>query len=586
MKASGWLAVLVFGVALLVGSAAPQLHAQDSDGESAVVEDLEPVNVNQANVDDLLEIPGMDPDLARAIVAYKREAGPVDSVEALVRSPLITPSRLLAVRPWLTAERTSPDWGGALSATVRSGTTSRKEEMKVLAGRGAFGFAARLRRTAAAEESAPAAWSAVVRVRPAPGVTIVLGDQAPIDGLGLLIGVTSRPGVRGALSAREGTPWRAEEESELRRSAPTPDNRRLRGASLGLGRHLTLGAFRYDAGLTTFIDESDEPAPAARVLLFGLSAAGVSARAFLHDGRPWVGARSGLTLAKSRVTFEAARDPLGRHRYALAVESAPRSPVTFRFSRIAGAPLFVNPLGADSEKAPASAEQIETGRNENRNETALFCRARPLRRMAVELEVRSAVDRATARRGWDRPVGTGIARVELSPGGGWSLNGETRVENRGAPGPSSESDAPVRRHSGKLVAGWSRARAHVRLEWQGRFEIETPPGGTAAAPVGGVQDLLSARGRWPLSRVFSIAGGVAHYRLPPSAPLVLYEERPAGLPPAVFVRGAEQRLHLALAADLRALDAGVFLARRRPLDFGSPSEVSWGLSLALKTGGR
>src|SRR6185436_2045628 len=105
------------------------------------------------------------------------------------------------------------------------------------------------------------------------------------------------------------------------------------------------------------------------------------------------------------------------------------------------------------------------------------------RRLAFELEVRGAVDPATTRRNWDRPVGSGIARLETSPGGGWSLAAEARIETRGSPGPSAEADAPVRRHAARLTAGWQKGGAHLRLEWQGRFDIEVPPGGQAVAPL-------------------------------------------------------------------------------------------------------
>jgi hypothetical protein len=349
-----------------------------------------------------------------------------------------------------------------------------------------------------------------------------------------------------------------------------------------------IGVFRYGAGAAGVT--GDEEAMPARVFLAGLdlgggaaSSARLSPRGFLYDGRLWSGLSGALSLSGGRVGFENARDPSGRHRMALAAAGRQGRRVQFRLSYTGGAPGFVNPLGSDSEHQPVTSHLIDTGSNENRSETAVLVRASPVRRLALELEVRGAVDRSTVRRSWDRPVGTGILRIEASPGGGWSLAGETRIENRGAPGPSAEADAPVRRHSARLTAGWEKGRAHLRFDWQGRFDLELPPGGAGTATLSQVQDLVALRGRWPLSRLLWLAGGVAQYRLPPAAPAVLYEERPANLPPGVFVRGAEDRVHGAFGFVTGMFEIGSFLSRRRDRSSGELN-VSWGLMFGVARG--
>jgi hypothetical protein len=604
---------LVASVALAIALSGGTGAAQESgDVPSANLEELDPVNINEASVTELLEIPGMDPGLARAIVAFRLEAGPLDSVEALYRSASITASRLLEVRPWLTAEPPGRATTFDLSQTVRSATTppSPRLETKLSAGRGGVFVAARTRRLlSAADGAVRSVVTGLLRVRPGRGLTLSLGDLAPVEGLGLLMGVSSRPPTRGALAphgALSSGPWGARPDGDLRRTPPAPDGRFLRGAAAAVGSHIVLGAFEYHAGITAYREE-ETVTPPARVLLGGFqfgpagkealesgdrgasgagapSSRGLAARTIFYDGRFWLGTTAAVPLPGSRVTLETVLDPARRHRVGLAVESAGSTRLQFRFSHVAGPRAFVNPLGADCERAPASGEFLETARNENRSETALFARARAFRRVAFELEVRSALDPATARRGWDRPVGTGIARLEASPGKGWALTAETRMENRGAPGPSGDADAPLRRHSARLAAGWDRGRAHLRVEWQGRIDFQVPPGGTATAPLDQVQDLVSARARWPLSRTIWIGGGVAHYRLPPASPGVVYEERPTGLSPAVFVRGTERRIHLAAALRLKRVEAGAFVARRQ--SGVETNDLTWGGVLRLRTGER
>lgn len=591
MKKSPFMAIAAVVVPLAIAPIAAT--AQETTDVPTNLEELDPVNINEASVADLLEIPGMDPGLARAIVAYRLEAGPLDSVEALYRTPAITPSRLLEVRAWLTAERRARAMSVDLSQAVRSASTppSPRLDTKMALARGGVFLAARARRVLSGEDDAPrTAVTGLLRVKPARALTLTLGDMAPVEGLGLLVGISSRPPSRGAL-APDGSllsgPWVPRADGDLRRTPPTPDGRFLRGAAAALGSHVVLGAFQYHAGATAY-SEGDQVAPPARVLLGGAQLGGepraFALRAILHDGGLWLGATAAASLPGSRVMVESALDPERRHRVGVAVEGAGSTRLQFRFSHVAGPRAFVNPLGLDSEKAPAPGNLHGTARNENRGETALFARARALRRLALELEVRSALDPATLRRGWDRPVGTGIARLEASPGKGWSLTAETRIENRGAPGPSESADAPLRRHSAKLAAGWDRGRAHLRIEWQGRIDFQVPPGGKASAPLDQVQDVVSARARWPVGKAW-IGGGVAHYRLPPASPGVVYEERPTGLSPAVFVRGTERRIHVAAAAPFGGVEAGAFVARRHSGLTGA-GDTTWGVVFRLRAGGR
>jgi hypothetical protein len=168
-------------------------------------------------------------------------------------------------------------------------------------------------------------------------------------------------------------------------------------------------------------------------------------------------------------------------------------------------------------------------------------------------------------------------RLEASPGVGWSMTVEARLESRGTPGPSPVVDAPIRRHAALLRVGWERAGSHLRADWQGRLDIELPPGGTAVVALDRVQDLASIRGRRAVSRRLWVGGGVARFRVPAALPAVTYEERPAGLSPAVTVRGEGSRLHAAFEVKLSRITLGAFGARQ--VQTGHDPEYGWAAGL-------
>ena len=581
-------------VMAVLGLAASASRSVAQDEETGSIELTDVVNVNDADVSDLMEIPGMDPELARLIVQFRRESGPLDSLAALYQSPLITPARLYPVLPWLSAERTPKRLHMELLATVRSSSLPvPRSEGRLSAGIGGLFIAARHRRGLEPEgdESSRAESGGVLRLAPVRHIRIEIGDAAPVNGFGLLLGVSSRPPTRGAL-AIPSDPAPSPDDGWLRRGAPAPDGRFLRGASLEVGSVLHAALWRYYGGPAA-ASQGDEPIKQPQVLTVGLSRrrgrdrtpdSGIemAPRAVLFDGAVWTGVRSTAPRSGGRVAVELARDPLNRFRVAVAAGAREGRRAHFRISHVGGSRLFVNPLGHDSERAPLSGDLLASGRNENRNETALFTRLVPVRRIAVEVEARGAVEGATLRRSWDRPVGTGIVRLEATPGRGWSLSAEARIDTRGAPGPSADVDAPLRRHAAKIRAGWVQGGAHLRAEWLGRFDVEVPPGASGAAPVTDVQDLVSLRARWPVTHFFWVGGGLANYRLPSAAPAVLYEERPFGLTPGVFVRGTGERAHIAAAVRLRRVEGGLFAARTRDVAAGD-DEISWGTLLRLRT---
>jgi competence protein ComEA len=61
-----------------------------------------PINVNTATVAELDTIPGIGPVTAGAIVAYRQEHGPFQSLEDLLEVPDIGPATLERLRPYLT----------------------------------------------------------------------------------------------------------------------------------------------------------------------------------------------------------------------------------------------------------------------------------------------------------------------------------------------------------------------------------------------------------------------------------------------------------------------------------------------------
>ena len=68
----------------------------------------ETVNINTADSTLLQAVPGIGPTTAEAIIAFREEHGPYESIDDLARVPGISDSRFDQIRAYLSVEEDSP----------------------------------------------------------------------------------------------------------------------------------------------------------------------------------------------------------------------------------------------------------------------------------------------------------------------------------------------------------------------------------------------------------------------------------------------------------------------------------------------
>lgn len=559
--------VMLIGVTL-IASARPRAE----ETVAPVVAEVEPVNLNRATLEELLEIPGLDADLARWIVGRRARSGPFRSPDELTEHPGISAARLAELEPWLFID---PAGAGSIrraSATAREdrrATGERREARVTLAG-GWFGGAARWR-AAPGLKPGTGAITGVLRLRPANGLSLSFGDLAPARGAGLGcnlrsgFGGSSRVEVVGAAGAGL---FELPAGAALDRAAPSPEARRLRGVGLGLGSFLSMGLFDYHAGATAPAGAASRPPRIALAECGGRRADGrfaLRCRGALWQGRLWPGAEAGLGGRDRSLFVEWASDPAGHHRGALLTKWQPRRGTILEAWHSQGAPRFVSLLAGDSEVPPSAADDPGSGRNGAGRRSGLLARGRLTRRATLEGELASAIDPATERRAWDRLTGSARLRLDLTPARGWALAMEGRTEGRPSTGPSEAADAPWRRHTGRLVAGWEGEGRRFRLEWRGQLTLEPPLSRTGPGRLVNRGELLAVRGRWPLHSGLWLGGGISRFDLPSDGLAMLGEERPPGVSAGVTVRGRGRRAHLALGGRNGRVEGGLyFTAEVRP----------------------
>lgn len=91
-RLSVWLAAaLLIGVALAAGAAAQKKQPP-----------AQPLDLNSATAEQLQQLPGIGPTLAKAIVTLREKSGPFRRVEDLLAVPRITRRTIEKIRPYVT----------------------------------------------------------------------------------------------------------------------------------------------------------------------------------------------------------------------------------------------------------------------------------------------------------------------------------------------------------------------------------------------------------------------------------------------------------------------------------------------------
>jgi competence ComEA-like helix-hairpin-helix protein len=101
-----WMIGAVMAVILLLGS--PLIAAPaPPDGE-----EVEAIDINTADVEELMELPGVGPAYAERIVAYREENGPFESVEEIMNVRGIGEKTFLRIRDRIRVGKVKEGKGG------------------------------------------------------------------------------------------------------------------------------------------------------------------------------------------------------------------------------------------------------------------------------------------------------------------------------------------------------------------------------------------------------------------------------------------------------------------------------------------
>lgn len=572
--------LIVLFVALLAAMSGAARAQDVEDPATALAEAAEVIDLNRATLDDLLRIPDMEETLARDLLAARDRVGPFASLDDLVaRGGALSRDRLLEVSAWLAFEPVHP--GRDLRATMatRKTSTGQRRDADLLLRAGPLGVAVRVRDDLAAGQPPVRRLTGALRLALPSRLSLVVGDAAPTEGFGLLLGTGAGLFSGGALSAGRGldrAPFSLARVEDVARLPPSPAARRLRGAALDWRGRVDVGAFVLEAQ-DAAASVGDDLAPPSRWLTGGVRwprgpGRGLGVRAALWGSHPWLSLDAGGTLSGAAVRAELARDPAGTLRGAVRAVHRPSTRLGVEVGYRSGSRHFIAPLGFDSEAVPPAADLLSEGRNTGETLAGLLVRGRPRSRLGLEGEIVHRLEPARARRPFDRPVGAARAQLRWSASPGVALLGEWRFENRGAPGPSSLVESPGRRHAARLSLSADRKRLRFRADWSGRVELSTEPGDPVAR-VTAARDLFSLRGRWLGPSGVWIGGGMARHDLIVGGSAIVYEERPTGQTPSVTVRGSGRRWHLALGIERRLVRGGVYVTREDPAD-GTPRTLA------------
>jgi comEA protein len=101
------IAQTVLGATLMLAHFLVSFGSAAQGGQKKNSPDLSHVsiNINQASAQDFEKLPGIGPELARRIVAYREKHGPFQRVEDLLVVRGIGPKKWRAIRPYLRVDQ-------------------------------------------------------------------------------------------------------------------------------------------------------------------------------------------------------------------------------------------------------------------------------------------------------------------------------------------------------------------------------------------------------------------------------------------------------------------------------------------------
>ena len=73
--------------------------------QEVIVPDISPLDLNTATAEELAELPGIGPELAKRIIAYREEHGPFSTAEELMQVSGIGEGKFAALDGRITAEK-------------------------------------------------------------------------------------------------------------------------------------------------------------------------------------------------------------------------------------------------------------------------------------------------------------------------------------------------------------------------------------------------------------------------------------------------------------------------------------------------
>ncbi len=101
MKRNLSVVLLLFSFFLLVVTPTQSLATSAKNPQEAVQKLTTKVDINTADVDQLITVPGIGPKTAEAIIAYRKENGTFASLDDLIKIKGIGAKKLAKMKPFL-----------------------------------------------------------------------------------------------------------------------------------------------------------------------------------------------------------------------------------------------------------------------------------------------------------------------------------------------------------------------------------------------------------------------------------------------------------------------------------------------------